>query len=336
MKKKLIALAVVSTFVSPVFAQSNVTIYGRVDAGIQIDKSAGVSTTTLGSGLYDGSRIGFKGTEDLGSGLKANFVLEHGFTIDNGNHDVANNKAFSRQAWVGLSSEAGEVRLGRQNTPLYDTIFALDPYNTGLAGDASTFLGLGQYQLRADNAITYVSPNYQGLIGTIQYGLGETPGSTSANRVLGLSGAYTNGPIVLNYAYNSQKFNDIAIDSKKNDWILGGIYDFGVAKAHIGYGETKYEDNIAATNDKLKNYLVGVTVPFGNHTFMASWLHSDIKNLDNAKSNMYSVGYTYGLSKRTSLYSSYAYITNEDNVGIRVVNNGDNSSRFNVGINHTF
>jgi predicted porin len=337
MKKSLVTLALMSAFAAPAFAQSNVTVYGVVDAGLDSTRAAGVTTSGVASGGMSDSRIGFKGQEDLGNGVTAKFVLEQGFNVDDGSQD-SNGRAFSRQAWVGLASKnAGELRLGRQNSLIYDATASIDPFNVGLAGNAVKFLGYGAYQLRVDNAVTYITPQMGGFEGRVQYGFGETAGSTSDNHTLGFNGSYTTGPLSVSLTRNEQKFNVVGVvDGKATDTLLGAEYDFKVAKAHVAYGQSKFEDNLSGANDKLNNYLVGVSAPVGTGTVLASYIRSDIKDVDSSVSSQFAVGYVHPLSKRTKLYASYAHVSNDDNVDLRSGVAGESFSKFNVGVNHSF
>jgi len=335
MKKSLLALAIMSAF-STVHA-ANVQIYGVVDAGIDYIRSGGKSVAGVESGLASDSRIGFRGGENLGNGVEAKFVLEQGFNIDSGS-SIHSNSWFSRQAWVGLSNkDLGEIRLGRQHTPLYEITGQLDPFSAGLAGNAVNYLGMGGYQLRVDNAVTYVSPSISGFKGKIQYGFGETPGSMSDNRFWGLGGSYSVGNLGIGLAYSDQKLNIGNLDNQRRDLLLGATYDFKPIKAHIAYGKTKNEDNISATSDKIDNYLVGISAPIGtNSTILASYIHSDVNDLTQGKSNIWSLGYKHNLSKRTNVYTSYSYVSNQDNVSLFSAGNGKNTNRFNFGVNHSF
>lgn len=340
MKKTLVTLAVMSAISGSVMAQ-NVQLYGTVDVGIENVNSGGVSTTTMGPGsVYTPSFIGIKGTEELGNGLQGKFVLEQGFDVSTGAQEGVN-QAFSRQSWLGLSSkEMGEVRLGKQYTPIRNIVEAVDPFRLGLTGSSLNVLAgglLGQAQT-LDNAVTYVSPTVGGLTGSVQYGLGETAGSTSANTTWGGSVAYSNGPLLVGAALmNAKRGDGVVQDDKADAWVLGGTYDFGAAKAHFAYAETKLEDRIANSETKLKNVHLGVSKTMGAHTVLASWNRNEVSDLANSTTDQYAIGYEYGLSKRTALYTSYAYVKNDSNVGLAgAAGNGENVNRYNFGVKHSF
>lgn len=169
MKKSLLAVAVLGTLAGAASAQSNVTLYGIVDAGINFDngRNAAGKTWSVASGQQSGSRLGVKGTEDLGGGLSAVFVLENGFNADDGT--MANGgRLFGRQAWVGLNS-AGlcSIKLGRQYSAIYNALNAIDPFAINQAGDAQRVYGYGLGKAdpiaRSDNTVTYSSPDFNGV-----------------------------------------------------------------------------------------------------------------------------------------------------------------------------
>lgn len=126
MKKSLLALAVLGAFAGAASAQTNVTIYGVVDAGITHENGAAGSVTKLATGVQSGNRLGFKGTEDLGGGLKANFQIENGFNLDTGTQRQG--ALFGRQAYVGLSGNFGAINLGRQYNPVFNALDSIDPW----------------------------------------------------------------------------------------------------------------------------------------------------------------------------------------------------------------
>lgn len=338
MKKSLVALAVMGAMSGAAFAQSNVQVYGIVDVGIERTSSGGVDKTTVGSGLQSSSRIGFKGTEDLGNGLTAQFVLEQGIKVDDGSVADATSNAFGRQAWVGVGSkDFGGLRLGRQNTPIRGVIEAVDPFALGSIGNSLKVLGNGQIAERTSNAVTYVSPNFKGFQAQVQYGMGETAQSSTTNGYTGLSATYANGPVMAAFAYAEQKTDLAPSDKKASNWILGGTYDFGVAKAHVAYAEGENKDAVAGTSLKGSNYLVGVSAPFGAHTVMASYIQNKNKDVASADSDVYALGYTYSLSKRTNVYASYSHTSNDANVKLNgATANGDSADKYSFGIRHQF
>jgi predicted porin len=335
MKKSLVTLAVMAALAGSAFAQ-NVQVYGTVDAGIQnVDNAK--STLTVGSGLQSQSIIGFKGTEDLQNGLKAEFVLEQGFNSDTGTTSAANT-AFSRQSYVGVgSSSVGTVRLGRQETSVYGVVASVDPMSGGLAGNTLNVVASGAVAQFNNNAITYIAPKIGGFSSQFQYGLGETAGSNIDNSNYSLSGVYGYGPLVVSGAYGESKTNGVGVDKVKTGLVVGGTYDLEVVKGHGLYAESKTTDNVAATTGEVRSYMLGVSKEIGAHKVLASWTHNEVKDMANTNTEQYGLGYTYTLSKRTNVYASYANVKNDSNVALAGASvNGGSVDTYNVGLKHAF
>ena len=358
MKKTLITLAVLAAATGVAQAQSSVVIYGTVDAGFVSERGGKAGTTNkIDSGVASASRLGFKGTEDLGSGLSALFVLESGFNVDNGQQDAAGT-LFNRQAYVGLSSKtAGTVTLGRQYTPWYNTLSKVaDPFAAGYAGSAKN---LFPANTRTSNTVLYTSPNFNGFDGDVAYTFGEQAESNKIGRQIGASVGYSNGPLNARLAYNNtSNENVVAAQSTGSgrNWLAAANYDFAVAKAYVAYGANKGQSSAlrnntdrnaysltqlsAAPSTDSNNILVGATVPVGPAgTVMASFIRTNDKTRFNADADQWAVGYSYALSKRTSTYASYAKIKNKNNAGYTVGNNsnvGTGDKAFNVGVRHSF
>ncbi len=342
MKKSLLALAVLASFASAASAQSSVTMYGLVDAGITAERGgADGSITKLATGVQQGNRLGFKGVEDLGNGLKANFQLESGFDLDTGTSRQG--ALFGRQAFVGLSGNFGAVNLGRQYDLLFNALDEIDPFNTGLTGAATNLMAAGN--VRTNNSITYSTPNIQGFSGNLLYGAGEKAGSSSQGRTIGASAGYANGPVMLAVAYN--KLNSApatgtadAIDDLKLI-LVGGTYDFGPVKLHAIYESEKSNVN----DSDFRDYLIGVSAPIGVGTLMASYIDKNDRTNQALGGKQMSIGYSHPVSKRTSFYTSYGYIDNDTN-GQNTVgdasgggskpNAGHSSSALAVGVRHKF
>ncbi len=343
MKKSLLALAVLASFASAASAQSSVTIYGLVDAGITAERGgANGSITKLATGVQQGNRLGFKGTEDLGNGLKANFQLENGFDLDTGSARQGN-RLFGRQAFVGLSGNFGAVNLGRQYDPVFVSMDTIDPFNTGLTGSATNLMNPGN--VRTDNSLTYTTPNFQGASATLLYGAGEKAGSSSYGRTIGGSADYVNGPVVLTLAYNKVNATPIiGSAAATNDLkliLVGGTYNFGPVKLHAVYESEK----IDALATDFRDYLIGVSAPIGVGTLMASYIDKNDRTNKSLGGKQMAIGYSHPLSKRTSFYTSYGYINNDTN-GVNFVGDassggstpaaGHNSSALSVGMRHKF
>jgi predicted porin len=359
MKKSLLALAVLGAFAGAASAQSSVTIYGVVDAGIdRIDNGAN-STVNLDSGNNAANRIGFKGVEDLGNGLKAEFLLENGFE-DNGAGKKVDGTigAFSRLAYLGLNGGFGKVRLGRQNSPIKEAVSKFDTFGSSGMVNGVDFLNGGGVTERVSNQIAWISNNYGGFQGEIGYRFGEVAGNNSANRGYGAQLGYANGPLSVQFGYDNQNSRQLdadglvvpgGVDADVKDWILGASYDFGGFKLHGSYGQRKVDagatvgDLAAATEDyKVRSYMIGASVPFGASKIRAEYIRNDNRDIDNADNNVWALSYTYAMSKRTTLYATYARVSNDDNSNLGIGGPGaldtagENGSGAAIGVEHKF
>ncbi|NRR32760.1 porin [Oxalobacteraceae bacterium] len=347
MKKSLISIAILGAMSNVAFAQSNVTIYGIVDAGIVSERGGKAgSVTKVTSGVGSASRLGFKGTEDLGGGVNAFFVLESGIKADTGESDVAGSIA-NRQSFVGLkSATAGSLSLGRQYTPYYNTLAQVaDPFAAGLAGSAKNLFPAAGNNVRTSNAVVYATPALNGFSGEASYALGEQSADNSASRQLGLSVGYANGPLTARAAYNSRN-NDTTAPTLVNttmghNALVAVNYDFKVAKAFFAFGKDKGNfSSTAPKNVDSNEILVGATAPVGPAgTLIASFIRKNDKLASNQDADQWAIGYSHALSKRTSTYVAYAKIKNKNGALYTVGNNsevGTGDKAFNVGVKHSF
>lgn len=328
MKKSLLALAVFGAFAGAASAQTNVTIYGLVDMGLVRTDNGTATTNSLDSGVQSGSRLGFKGTEDLGGGLSAIFQLENGFSADDGKLGQGS-RLFGRQAWVGLNGAFGAVKAGRQFTPVYANLGTFDPFANGLAGNSERIFNTEFEGSRFDNDLTYHF-EANGFRGEVQYAFGEVAGNTSASRSIGGFAGYKNGPIdaVLTYT----KVNDATGNDDRRTWLLGGNYDFGMVKPYLAYATVKG----TGTAD-VRDWLLGATAPVGTAgTFMVSFAKKNNRAVANADAKQWALGYSHALSKRTNVYTSYGRLTNDAGSSLRVPVAGNTASEFDVGIRHAF
>jgi predicted porin len=334
MKKSLLALTVLSAFAGAASAQTSVTVYGIVDAGLVFERGgAAGSVSKLGSGVQSGTRLGFKGSEDLGGGLSAKFQLETGIAADTGGFNQGG-LAFGRQSWVGLAGNFGQVSLGRQYTPLFIALDSIDPFGTGLAGASNNLMSTAG--TRMNNTVNYTTNNLSGFTGTAAYGFGEVAGDTAASRQIGLSGSYANGPAAAVLAYHNTN-NATATGSTKNT-LLGGTWNFGPVTGHLGFEWNKADSGSVDTVDST-DVLIGASVPVGAGSFLASYIRKNDKLAANSDANQVAVGYTYALSKRTNFYTSYARISNKNGAAYTVGNateGGSGDKAFNVGLRHKF
>lgn len=342
MQKKFIALAVAGLVSGAAFAQSNVTVYGVADAGYVHASGNGLKFNGIQSGILSGSRLGFKGEEALGNGLKAVFALEYALNIDN-NSGVGNTGGLNaRQQYVGLAGGFGQVALGRQysrgfhasyiNDAAAGAVFSPHSVLTIAAGASVT----PNSPARFDNAVSYKSNSMSGFTAEAIYGFGETSlTSTGNDRKQGLSLNYANGPLNADVVYQDR---DFAGGPNKTEWYLGASYDFKVAKA---YGSYQQLNDKSVANADNKVYQIGVSAPVSAAgTVLASFGKLDWKGSNN-NSDSWAIGYTHSLSKRTTLYGAYNRTSNDAlgsaaGVVAGVAARDKSNSTLGVGIRHAF
>ncbi|MCL2020755.1 MAG: porin [Betaproteobacteria bacterium] len=337
MQKKIIALAVAALASGAAFAQSaNVTIYGSMDMGFSHrsdNVDSGIkSKNSIDDGLAAASRLGFRGTEDLGNGWSVLFNLETGFAADTGNLRQSN-RIFGRQAHLGMTnSNVGTFLAGRLYTPHYSFISNIDPFRAGTVGMYRNVFAAGVTTggenlfdpTRVDNAVAYVSPSFSGFNITAAYSnnaIGqENLENKSDNRVFALLPRYTNGPLDIGFSYHQIKNKNgsvFGVDEKPKitNWLIGGAYDFGALKLHAFYDQNKLTSRDNVVDGKtLKSFLLGITVPFDKHAIQASYTQGKLKEASGAKTykaHQWALGYTYSLSKRTGFYAAISDINNK-------------------------
>lgn len=334
MKASPFALAALALLSGAACAQSSVTIYGLVDLGLARESGAAAgSVTKMSSGIANGSRLGFKGNEDLGGGLSALFVLENGFFADTGAQGQG--ALFGRQAFVGLSGAFGRVTLGRQYTPVDDVIGTTDPFYNGFAGRMQNVLAQG-YAARSNNDVMYSTPVLGGFSASLAYGAGEVAGDSAANRFIGGAAGYAQGPLYVRFAFQTSN-NANATGAARNS-VLGAKYNLGRATLHGAYSVNK-TDSAGLTSVDARDGMIGVSVPFGADFLLASYVRRDDKLGLNRDASQIALGYTHALSKRTTWYAAFAHISNKNGAFYTVGNASDAGSgdqAINLGIRHTF
>lgn len=344
---------------APAQAQSSVTLYGIVDLSVENVKGT-ASVSRVSSGNLSGSRLGVKGSEDLGSGLRANFMLETGVRADTGASNgataaTATDRFWDRQSWVGLNSASlGELRLGRTDSSLglfVDRVGTQAYDDLTLAGTR----GANAYR-RVDNAITYLIPAVvPGLTGQLQYALagvgynaagaivntiaGAETSANDSGKVWSANLAYTTGPFAAAVAYLRATDESRALAGHQNGKAAFGMasWDFTVLKL-TGY----YNIETGVGPDRLETLGGKLAVPFGP-AFTLTGGVSRTKGTTAAANDkdglwIYSLKGTYALSKRTT---AYAWLVNVDNdakatKGVVATAAGLTSRGIAVGLRHNF
>jgi len=333
MQKKLIALAVAGLVAAPAFAQSNVTVYGIADVGVGYGKAGDTTFTGVVDGILSGPRLGFKGSEDLGNGLSAVFVLEQGYSVGTGQPNST--RQFHRQAWAGLKGSFGTVGLGRQYAPGYNYTARFDVVSAGavdpqaiLGGAAGMSITPGS-AARWDNSVTYNLGNMGGVMAEVIYSFqaSQAGDDRTDDDKMGVGAGYAAGPIGVGFVFH--KLNGASEDTK--EYYIAGSYDLGVVKLAGSYQVKDLDDN----KDKLAYF--GGIIPVGKGNVHVALGALNPEGDDN-NSRSFSVGYTHGLSKRTTGYVAVNRTTNDDGaaVGVLAKEAGEGSTAVAAGFRHAF
>jgi len=310
MKKTLLATALAVGFAGAAAAQTSVTLYGIVDAGLGStqykiknsvqNQSAKATQTGLIEGGNSGNRWGLRGSEDLGGGLKAIFQLESGYSLRTGN-SAQGNRLFGRHASIGLQNDAwGTVKLGRQ-TNFAAQYFVGTPNGDGFGLGGSNTAFTSASTIRTDNMVTYESASFSGF----QFGLGYSfqnagpqPWKISDlddtdNTAITTGLRYNNGPLTVAFSYDVLHGNDLLDQGDVKSWILSGRYNFDGFSLHLGFGQDKdgvlsgrgvpedvdigfngtfgQDAGYIADGYKTNNYGAGVTIPLNDSEVRLGW-----------------------------------------------------------------
>ena len=308
MKKSLLALAVLGAFAGAASAQSSVTLYGKLDLGFA--KEAGKADKQVRDG--SSSRLGFRGVEDLGGGLKAMFQIEHRFNPDTGT--VTNTAFWHGLSTVGLGGSFGTVNLGRQYTAAFSLATdVIDPFGGyTVAGLRDESLTKSVARLRTDNSV-----RYDGAFGGLKVAadIAETPAG-GVDRPYSVAAQYAAGPFMVAASY------DNPTGANDNLATLGGSYTFGPAKVSLGIGRGDNNSNV-----RVKQALAGVTVSVGAAgQVLAGYAQQEVGTDDATKK--VSLGYRHNLSKRTQLYTD---VTRVNDLLSKTEKTG-----YDFGVIHTF
>jgi predicted porin len=360
MKKSLVALAVLGAFAGIASAQSSVTLFGVLDVNARYVKNGDYNVKSMSTDGINSSRLGFRGVEDLGGGLKAGFWLEAGINPDTGTTNVNSqgvstfNKFFNRRSTLSLMGGFGELRLGRDYVPAFNNLTTYDPFGTNGVGSylnvftgGALSLGAATTLVRADNAIGYFLPSGLGGFygqGMVAAGEGAVAPTQAVNKHYGGRVGYAAGPFDVSFAYGQTMVPaNVSVPSQQDFKIstVGGSWDFGMAKVTGQYAQMEY------STLKNKLYQFGLVVPLGAGEIHASYSANDGQGYlgntgarttantstttftgsyepDNAK--QYAIGYVYNLSKRTAVYGNYAQINNDGLQRSLVATNPPNSA----------
>jgi predicted porin len=360
---KVLAPAVIAASLAPcAFAQSNVTLFGALDMAVTHGTGSLASKNQLDSGDLAASRISLKGNEDLGGGMKAGFWIESGFNAQNGSGQFTNTNnqstggtgggglTWNRRSHVSLGGNWGEIRLGRDFLPQYLNIPDFDPFDLSGTGTSQVLNSAitGPTLVRASNSISYLyghgfnaaAVGYgpggfagSGLQVQATYYLGQNPsGSATSNdgSGYGLRAVYSTGKFVASGAVSRTRYaaGDVHQDN------AGASYNFGFANV---MGMYEWDRNGAISG---RGWVAGAKIPAGNGFARVSYSRYGTDAVGNPTAKKWALGYVYTMSKRTSLYTAIAHVTNEgpstQALNGAVTGAGKASSGFDIGVLHTF
>jgi GBP family porin len=353
--------ALSGVFATAAHAQSSVTLYGLIDAGITYtNNQAGHSNWKATSGSVNGSRWGLRGSEDLGGGLKAIFTLENGFNIMNGQNGQGG-REFGRQAFVGLASDQfGSVTLGRQYDSVVDFLGPLALTGTQYGGTqfAHPFDNDNlDNTFRVNNSVKYTSANYGGFKLGAMYGFSNEAGGFADNRAYSFGASYNYGPLNVAGAYmqinNPGSANTNGALSLDNPFVAGrqrifggGLsYAFGPATVGFVYSQTMLDNAVGINGSATGGAAIPFTdghVRFSNYevngrynltpalSIAGAYTYTDSR-IDgvNPKFHQVSLQTAYALSKRTDVYlqGEYQHVSDAENApGLGATINGVGTS----------
>jgi predicted porin len=342
MQYKHLAAALVAT--APLFAaaQTNVQMYGIMDAAVSSeDNGVNGRNTVVNSGNQSSSRLGFRGTEDLGNGLKAIFNLEAGVAIDTGAGDSA---LFGRRSVVGLEGEFGTITAGREYSPIASIAGATDISGQGFYGSNLSAFGTtsaaagGRLTRRLSNSVNYKSASLSGLKLLAAFSAAPNnvePLTGPNNNLKGVGLEYANGGLYVGGAFHTYKR---VANGDDKEYAIGAAFKFGEVEVKANW---LVADPEAAT--RFTQYNLGAALGVGAGKVFVNLQQNKLATGE--RGNAFAIDYSYSLSKRTSLYTGYARMRNNGNasfalnsssVALAAGAKGADPSVFNLGVRHAF
>jgi predicted porin len=325
------------------FGESNVTLYGRANLSVEATKASGSSTIV--QVVNNASRLGLRGSEELGGGLKTVFQVESSVTMDSGGGNIA-----GRDTWLGFEGNLGTFRIGRMTSPLYYATWDSLPENNHDTGNSADGL-FGQAQNtqtaaaygggRFNNAIYYLTPRVAGFKAEVAYSaLTESAVPTRVGHTE-IALQYENGPLYVGTGYTWSKSANVTTTNKaeyNRALPVVVVYDFKAAV--VGFGYERADRELTGSGTVHRNYWrVAAMAPVGAHEFHLSFGDAgDISGQDDSGARQWVLGYNYNLSKRTKVYAFYVKVDNDRNgaYGFLTSAPGVDNSSFAVGMRMNF
>jgi len=323
LKRTLLAAAVTALTAGTALAQSSVTVYGRVNVTAEYQDNIGAADTQKVL-QNNASRIGFRGVEDLGGGLKADFLLEHRFNVDTGTQTNPS-VYWAGDSFVGLAGGFGYLRAGRMTSEAYYAtadFVSLHNHDTGTSED-KLYTYLGQNA----NTISYRTPRFGGF--TAEGSVSASEGTGDANKVWGLAANYEAGAMFLGAGYELQDTDDY-------QFALRGLYTMG----NFTFGGYYQYSDLAALGDRNNFRLSGMYVMGAGEFHVNVGWADDWSKVNDSAAVQWTIAYNYNLSKRTKVYAFYTTVDNGNNFSYFGATGAGGAaldpSSFAVGIRHNF
>ena len=390
MRKKIIVLAIVSAISAPALADTaNVTVYGAVDmafsnvssgntvaanaAGAAVGCTLGTpcSGTTTNHVSSQVSKLGFKGSEDVGDGLSAIWQIEQQIDVDNSSAAGAKNTFATRNSFVGMKSDSvGTVLMGRHDTPYKIATRKLDVFvdqiatNLSLIGGGTSATATGYHDMRPTDTVVYISPSMSGFTVAASYIAGAETASAATDvkgSAWSLAGMYDVGPLYAALAYQTLDFGSPGTgqlagtaNTKATAWKAGIGYKLEALQVNAVYEKTSDSLTAVTGADKFGRsaYSLAGKYIFGNDDVKLEYTHAGKQagaaaGTDTSAKQI-SVGYDHNLSKRTTVYAQYTKLTNGTDAaysitkagstagGFALLGNGASPSAWSLGMKHTF
>lgn len=350
--KRKVWMAMALTLAAGGVKADGLQIYGILDNSVEYLSNAGVgangskqSVVRASNGSQVQNRFGFKGSEDLGGGLKAIMQLESGFNLNNGVLQQGG-RMFGRQAYVGLQNEWGALTVGRQKNLIYDAFLELDPlgyYSYALPALDAQFAG------KADNSIKYAGSfngfKVAGLFSTgydatIANG-GQVPGEWRVGKEYSVSVGYANGPLNVSLVYDQQQGTAIATQGKTTQRVAAGAsYAIGNFKPYVGY--QWYLSNVPGVAARNELYFAGLQYRPVTEVILSGAIFYNNITSTNQHPYLLAANAAYLLSKRTQLFAEVGFSRNQNGSNLGVTGYGmsivpgSNQLGVAVGLSHYF
>ena len=345
--KKLIAIAIAAVIVPSAAIASGPTLYGKVHMGVNYFDNDSKSVANGGVGEYksmnltsSSSRIGVKGSEDLGNGLKVGFLMEWSVGMDGGGDLGQRNRGLS------LSGGFGTVLFGRWDSPMKKLNGKVEFFSDKVGDMDNVTRNKSYIDGRRNNVIMYTTPKMSGFSSSIAYYLdtqNATGDDTDNRSLVSANGIYSNGPLMVGAGFSKMYAADSSSDKDEVDWRLGATYKIGSAK--LGGSFTDINDGLGIADNDFKVYTLSGSYGFDNNSVRAQYVHKTEGMVDDEAAT-WAIGFDHNMSKRTSTYIAYSQAHNGDQATVvpyaktgNSANNADADSTpkgLTVGIIHKF